>query len=75
MVHPTATRTPFKLRQASRNVIYCKPALWLIILPTCDLDSFTEAIFCAEGLDWPFVNRRLREQVRAVIRDEFASAS
>ena len=42
--------------------------------PSQDIDSFTDAVFIAEGLD-PLVNPKLRAQVRAIVRDEFARAA
>jgi hypothetical protein len=42
--------------------------------PPTDIDSFTDAVFVAEGLD-PLENRKLRAQVREVVRDEFVRAA
>lgn len=41
--------------------------------PPPDIDSFTDAVFTAEGLD-ARSDPRLRAQVRAIVRDEFARA-
>ena len=39
--------------------------------PPPDIDSFTDAVFIAEGLD-PRSDRKLRAQVRAIVSDRFA---
>ena len=57
---------------------FCLPPSAILRLqnsPPADIDSFTDAVFAAEGLDPQFVNRRLRAEVREMIRAEFARAS
>ena len=43
--------------------------------PPTDIDSFTDAVFIAEGLDPRLESKKLYAQVRAMVRDEFARAS
>ena len=43
--------------------------------PPADVDSFTDAVFIAEGLDPQVADRRLYAQVRAIVRDWFARAA
>ena len=57
---------------------FCLPPSAVLRLqnsPPADIDSFTDDVFAAEGLDPQFVNRRLRAEVREMIRAEFARAS
>jgi hypothetical protein len=42
--------------------------------PPTDIDSFTDAVFVAEGMD-PKAHRHLRHQVRARVATHFAKAA
>ncbi len=43
--------------------------------PPADVDSFTEAVFIAEGFDPQFADRRLWAQVREMVQDGFDRAA
>ena len=43
--------------------------------PPQDLESFTYAVFIAEGMDPRHADRKLLAQVREVVRDAFARAA
>jgi hypothetical protein len=78
MIPMTASEIDNLLTKLCVELGFCLPPSALLRLqnsPPADIDSFTDAVFAAEGLDPQFVNRRLRAEVREMIRAEFARAS
>ena len=77
MITLTATETENLLYTLCVDLGFCLPPsanLQLKNSPPSDIDSFTDAVFTAEGLDPRYADRRLRAQVRAVVSDRFARA-
>ena len=78
MIVLTASEIETLLTKVCVELGFCLPPNAVLQLRNslpADIDSFTDAIFTAEGLDPRFANRTLRAQVRAMVRDEFAKAS
>ena len=78
MIILTASEVDSLLTKLCVDLGFCLPPSAISQLqnsPPADIDSFTDAVFTAEGLDPQFSDRRLRAQVRAMVRDEFARAA
>ena len=78
MIGLTASEIDNLLTKLCVELGFCLPPSALLRLqnsPPADIDSFTDALFTAEGLDPQFVSRRLRAEVREMVRAEFARAS
>ena len=78
MIEMTASEIENLLTKLCVELGFCLPPSTLLRLqnsPPADIDSFTDAVFAAEGLDPQFVNRKLREEVREMVRAAFDSAS
>ena len=77
MITLTAAEIENLLTKLCIDLGFCLPPSAISRLqktPPEDIDSFTDAVFTAEGLD-PLANHKLRAQVRAVVHDEFARAA
>lgn len=78
MIALTASEIDNLLTKLCVDLGFCLPPRAISKLketPPADIDSFTDAVFIAEGFDLRFANRRLYAQVRAIVRDAFARAA
>ena len=77
MIILTASEVDSLLTKLCVGLGFCLPPSAISQLqnsPPADIDSFTDAVFTAEGLD-PWFDRKLRAEVRAMVRDDFARAA
>ena len=78
MIVLSATEVYYLLANLCVDLGFCLPPNAISQLqqtPPTDVDSFTDAVFRAEGFDPEYADRKLRAQVRAMVSAAFDRAS
>ena len=71
----SSTEVEYLLTQLCVDLGFCLPPVIqkkFQEMPPADIDSFTDAVIVAEGLDPEYIDPRLRSQVRQLVAESFA---